>query len=54
MKLFNLVTNELEKQFKKTSIKVMVLLILISAVFLPIIISKLPTDRYTYHNLENN
>lgn len=54
MKLFNLVTNELEKQFKKTSIKVMVLLILISAIFLPIIISKLPTDRYTYHNLENN
>ena len=54
MKLFSLICNELEKQFKKPSIKVMVSLILISAIFLPIIISKFPASDDNYYNIENN
>lgn len=54
MKIFNLTYNELVKQFKKPSIKIMFLLILISAIILPIGISKIPQDKYLKQRLEAN
>ncbi|MEG2291005.1 MAG: ABC transporter permease subunit [Clostridium sp.] len=41
MKIFSLTCNELFKQFKKTSIKVIIPLILIAAIILPIVLSKI-------------
>ena len=54
MKLFNLVTNELEKQFKKPSIKIIIVLILITAIFLPIVVNKIPSKSNVFYNLEND
>lgn len=54
MKIFNLTYNELVKQFKKPSIKLMFLLILISAIVLPIGISKIPENRYYKYQIESH
>lgn len=48
----NLVYNELVKQFKKPSIKIIYSLILIIAIVLPIGINKMPQDISSKHNLE--
>lgn len=54
MKIFSLTYNELVKQFKKTSIKIIFVLILISAIVLPMAINKIPMDRYSANALESN
>lgn len=54
MKIFNLIYNELIKQFKKPSIKIIYSLILISAIVLPMIISKMPYEKYAESALESN
>lgn len=54
MKIFRLTYNELVKQFKKLSIKIIFALILISAMILPAVINKIP-QNYQYSNaLESN
>lgn len=54
MKIFRLTYNELVKQFKKPSIKIIFALILISAMILPAVINKIP-QNYQYSNaLESN
>lgn len=54
MKILSLTYNELVKQFKKPSIKIMFALILISAIVLPMVINKIPVDKYSEHALESN
>lgn len=54
MKIFNLTYNELIKQFKKPSIKIIFALILISAIALPVGISKMPKDRTINSAIEGN
>lgn len=52
MKVFNLTYNELVKQFKKPSVKIIFAIILISAMVLPFVVSKLPTQMYSQYNEE--
>lgn len=54
MKMFKLIYNELVKQFKKPSIKIIYSLILVSAIVLPMVISKIPQDKYMEDALESN
>ncbi|EES49383.1 ABC transporter permease [Clostridium botulinum] len=54
MKLFNLTYNEIVKQFKKTSIKVIIPIILLSGIILPIGISKSNVDNNIKHAMESN
>ncbi|WP_343346368.1 ABC transporter permease subunit [Terrisporobacter petrolearius] len=54
MKIFKLIYNELVKQFKKPSIKIIYSLILVSAIVLPMVISKIPQDKYMKNALESN
>lgn len=54
MKIFSLTYNELVKQFKKPSIKIIFALILISAIILPMAINKIPVDRYSANALESH
>ncbi|WP_343338393.1 hypothetical protein TPELB_05420 [Terrisporobacter petrolearius] len=54
MKIFKLIYNELVKQFKKPSIKIIYSLILVSAIVLPMVISKIPQDKYMNNALESN
>ncbi|MGL5380991.1 ABC transporter permease subunit [Clostridium sp.] len=53
MKIFRLTYNELVKQFKKPSIKIIFALILISAIVLPMAVNKIPVDRYSANALES-
>lgn len=54
MKIFKLIYNELVKIFKKPSVKIIFVLILMSAIILPSIISNIPIDRYSANALESN
>ncbi|UZP02043.1 ABC transporter permease subunit [Clostridium botulinum] len=54
MKLFNLTYNEVVKQFKKISIKIIIPIILLSAIVLPIGISKINVDNNIKHAMESN
>ena len=54
MKIFSLIQNELIKQFKKPSIKIIYVLVLLSAIILPMGISKIPVNPYEASNMENN
>lgn len=54
MKIFKLTYNELVKQFKKPSIRIIYSLILVSAIVLPMVISKIPQEKYMKDALENN
>lgn len=57
MKVFNLTYNELVKQFKKPSVKIIFAIILISAMVLPFVVSKLPNneeaDKYLLQDSQN-
>lgn len=53
MKIFSLIYNELVKQFKKTSIKVIVALILLSAIAIPIVLNKIKLSTNYYFNKES-
>lgn len=54
LKIVSLTYNELVKQFKKPSIKIIFALILITAMVLPMFIKKMPVDRYSNSALESN
>ncbi|NFO30748.1 bacitracin ABC transporter permease [Clostridium botulinum] len=54
MKLFNLTYNEVVKQFKKTSIKIIIPIILLSAIVLPLGISKINVDSNIKNAMESN
>ncbi|WP_040329070.1 ABC transporter permease subunit [Clostridium ihumii] len=54
MKLFSLTYNELVKQFKKPSIKLLSILILVAAIIFPVAIKNIPENRYYKNLMENN
>ncbi|MGL5149692.1 MAG: ABC transporter permease subunit [Clostridium sp.] len=54
MKLFKITYNEISKQFKKPSIKIILAVILISAILLPMIINKFPNSETENYSLEND
>lgn len=54
MKILKLTYNELVKQFKKPSIKIIFALILITAMVLPMFIKNIPIDKYSNNALESN
>ncbi|MGL4330632.1 MAG: bacitracin ABC transporter permease, partial [Clostridium sp.] len=54
MKIFSLTYNELVKQFKKPSFKVIIALILLTAIILPIGLSKFENKSVEKHYAENN
>ena len=54
MKLFSLTYNELVKQFKKPSIKLLSILILVAAIIFPIAINSIPENRYYKSIMESN
>ncbi|MGL5085910.1 MAG: bacitracin ABC transporter permease, partial [Clostridium sp.] len=54
MKIFSLTYNELVKQFKKTSVKVIIALILLTAIILPIGLNKFESKSYEKRYTESN